>query len=68
MIAYPISKGRLVNLAMFECRFDEEDTEYKGPWVTKADPADLAKMFDGWESDVADLMKVRPLAGVKMSR
>lgn len=61
IIAYPISKGRLVNLAMFECNFDQENTEYVGPWVTKADPVDVAKKFEGWEPEVAEIMDVRPV-------
>ena len=60
MIAYPISNGRLINLAMFNCSFDQEHTEYTDPWVAKADAAEVAKLFAGWEPDVEDLMSVRP--------
>lgn len=57
-MAYPISKGRLVNFAAFELQADQEGIDLPGPWVGKASPEDVAKLFFGWEQEVLDLTKV----------
>ena len=58
-MAYPISRGRFINFCAFEVRPHEEGTHFGGPWVIDVDPSYVISLFQGWESDVCEIMQVR---------
>jgi hypothetical protein len=58
-MAYPISRGRFINVAAFEVRPHEEGTHFGGPWVVDVDPSYVTSLFQGWEKDVGELIQVR---------
>ncbi|KAI0032990.1 hypothetical protein K488DRAFT_48695, partial [Vararia minispora EC-137] len=64
IVAYPISKGRFVNVAAFEVHFEDEGIVFPDPWVSKVDARKVAKMFDGWEKEVTDIMSVMSMQEV----
>lgn len=63
VIAYPISKGKMVNFVAFKSRHDLENTRFNGPWVCATDPAEFAATFRTWEPEVQALVDCveRPL-------
>jgi hypothetical protein len=58
-MAYPISRGRLINFVAFEVNPDEEGTHFGGASITNAEPRHLATLFRGWEREVGELIQVR---------
>ncbi|KAI0033745.1 hypothetical protein K488DRAFT_23662, partial [Vararia minispora EC-137] len=55
IIAYPISHGRFVNVALFFANHAQEGSVHPGPWVSKSDPREILRQFDGWETEVRQL-------------
>ncbi|KAF8468095.1 salicylate hydroxylase [Russula ochroleuca] len=66
MIAYPISRGRFVNIVAFEFHPHEEGTQFDGPWVADEVPSYVQGLFQGWEKEVGDI--VQCLDGLKITR
>ena len=62
---YPISRGRVVNFVAIEYHPHEEGTHIGGPWVTEVDPSYVQSLFQGWEREVGELVKVS--AGSKIT-
>ncbi|KIJ98994.1 hypothetical protein K443DRAFT_189327 [Laccaria amethystina LaAM-08-1] len=63
VIAYPISKGKLVNFVAFKSHHDLENTRFNGPWVCVTESAEFAATFRTWEPEVQALVDCveRPL-------
>ncbi|KAI0294489.1 salicylate hydroxylase [Multifurca ochricompacta] len=58
MIAYPISFGRFINFIGYEVYPDKEGTYFEEAWVADADPKYVSKMYDGWDTEVSELMQI----------
>ncbi len=58
VIAYPISRGKMINFVAFTMRHDLENTAYDGPWMVPADVSSFAGAFQHWEPEVQMLIKV----------
>ncbi|KAI0322131.1 salicylate hydroxylase [Amylostereum chailletii] len=56
IVAYPISAGRLVNVAIFCADFNLEDSDFPHPWVSQEDPQHVLGLFDNWELEVRQLV------------
>ena len=59
VIAYPISRGTMVNFVAFKTRHDLENSKYNEAWVSFSEKSELIKIFRGWESEVQALVDVR---------
>ncbi|KAF9051103.1 FAD/NAD-P-binding domain-containing protein [Hymenopellis radicata] len=57
VVSYSISQGSLVNVVTFASEPEKEGTEYCGDWVSQCSQAELLDCYDGWEPEVADLLK-----------
>jgi salicylate hydroxylase len=66
MMAFPIARGRFVNLSAFEFHLHEEGTHFDGPWVADVDPSYIQGLFQGWEKDVGEI--VQCLDDLKITR
>ncbi|KAI0046039.1 FAD/NAD-P-binding domain-containing protein [Auriscalpium vulgare] len=66
LMAYPVSRGRFINLAAFDVDPGQEGSFYTEAWVTVADPRGVASLFQGWEPEVGQLIAC--LAGLKVNR
>lgn len=62
-MVYPISRGRLVNVAIFSANYAQEGAAHPEPWVSQADPREIMRMFEGWETDVQQLVAVSVVFG-----
>ena len=58
VIAYPISKGKMVNFVAFKSHHDLENTRFNGPWVCATDSAEFSATFRTWEPEVQALVDV----------
>ena len=58
VIAYPISKGKMVNFVAFKSHHDLENTRFNGPWVCPTDSAEFSATFRTWEPEVQALVDV----------
>ena len=58
VIAYPISRGTMVNFVAFISRHDLENSKFNGAWVCFSDKSELIKIFGEWESEVQALVDV----------
>jgi salicylate hydroxylase len=58
IIAYPISRGKLINFVAFVSRHDKANTKFNGPWVAQADREEFASRFRRWEPEVQALVNV----------
>ncbi|KAJ3576558.1 hypothetical protein NP233_g350 [Leucocoprinus birnbaumii] len=56
IVAYPISRGKLINFVAFVSRHEKENTKFNGPWVTQTGPEELAAWFNNWEPEVQALI------------
>ncbi|THU98077.1 salicylate hydroxylase [Dendrothele bispora CBS 962.96] len=56
VIAYPISRGKMINFVAFDMRHDLENTRFNGPWVCASDKSKFASRFSGWEPEVQTLL------------
>ncbi|KAF5391213.1 hypothetical protein D9757_003074 [Collybiopsis confluens] len=59
MIVYPVSKASMVNLVVFHCRPEWQDTPYQGPWSKEVDEQELLNIahFENWEPEVRNWLK-----------
>ena len=58
IIAYPISRGTMVNFVAFKSRHDLENSKYSGAWVCSSEKSELISIFRGWEPEVQALLDV----------
>ena len=58
IIAYPISRGTMVNFVAFKSRHDLENSKYNGSWFCFCEKSELINTFKGWEHEVQALMDV----------
>lgn len=56
--AYPVSRGRLVNIAAFRCEREKVGMKYEGETVAERTKEELLKEFEGWEDEVTQLLQV----------
>ncbi|KAF9454477.1 FAD/NAD(P)-binding domain-containing protein [Macrolepiota fuliginosa MF-IS2] len=56
IIAYPISRGKLINFVAFISRHDKENSKFSGPWVTPTEREEMASTFKRWEPEVQALI------------
>ncbi|KAF8217161.1 hypothetical protein K438DRAFT_1748263 [Mycena galopus ATCC 62051] len=54
IIAYPVSRGKMINFVAFISRHDLENTKFNGPWVGSCDSSEFAGMFAHWEPESVD--------------
>ncbi|KAI0314036.1 salicylate hydroxylase [Amylostereum chailletii] len=66
VMAYPISRGRLVNLVVFDVKYNEEGSSLPEPWVSEADPRHVQRLFATWEPEVRQLLSC--VDGLQMNR
>jgi salicylate hydroxylase len=58
IIAYPISRGTIVNFAAFRLQQNLENTKHDGPWVSFCEKSEFMNIFRGWEPEVQTLLDV----------
>ncbi|KAI9567710.1 hypothetical protein HD554DRAFT_2173110 [Boletus coccyginus] len=58
LIAYPISKGTIINVAAFVYDPSLTGTHYEGCWVSDASREELVKYFDDFEPDARTVLKL----------
>lgn len=56
--AYPISQGRILNVAASITNREQEGTIYEGPWTTEVSQEEVRKEYVGWEPEVEEIMQV----------
>ena len=66
-MAYPVSRGTLVNVAIFDVDYAAEGTAIPEPWVSDVEPDTIHGMFKGWESEVEDIIAVSNLSDFRRS-
>ncbi|RPD62099.1 FAD/NAD(P)-binding domain-containing protein [Lentinus tigrinus ALCF2SS1-7] len=57
LVAYPISQGRVLNLAMVFTAPGKEGSVYEGAWTSSVSKEELVGRYSGWEPDVEEIMK-----------
>ncbi|KAH9853973.1 FAD/NAD-P-binding domain-containing protein [Lenzites betulinus] len=57
LIAYPISQGRILNVAAVVHRPELVGTIYEGPWTAEAPREEVVQSFVGWDPEVEDIMQ-----------
>ncbi|KAF9524405.1 salicylate hydroxylase [Crepidotus variabilis] len=57
IIAYPISKGKYVNVVAFKSQHELEGSKFDGSWVCPVDKSEYVRMFEGWEPEVLSLLE-----------
>ena len=57
-MAYPISHGRYINLAVFETDYSREGTFFTDPWIATVDSREISRSFENWETDVRQIIHV----------
>ena len=58
IIAYPISRGTMVNFVAFKSQHDLENSKFNGEWVCLSEKSELIITFGGWEPEVQALVDV----------
>lgn len=56
--AYPISQGRILNVAASITNRELEGTIYEGPWTTEVSQEEVRKEYVGWEPEVEEIVQV----------
>lgn len=56
--AYPISQGRILNVAASITNRELEGTTYEGPWTTEVSQEEVRKEYVGWEPEVEETVQV----------
>ncbi|RPD62092.1 FAD/NAD(P)-binding domain-containing protein [Lentinus tigrinus ALCF2SS1-7] len=57
LLTYPISQGRILNVAAVIRVRDQEGDIYPGPWSSVVNRDEYANEFKGWEPDVGEIVK-----------
>lgn len=58
IVAYPISQGRILNVAALVMDPKLEGTLYEGPWTTDVPQEEVRREYVGWEPEVDDFVQV----------
>lgn len=58
IVAYPISQGRILNVAALVMNPELEGTLYEGPWTTDVSQEEVRREYVGWEPEVDDFVQV----------
>ena len=56
---YPISQGRIINVAGIVGNQEQAGIAYDGPRSTSSTREEMAEQYVGWESEVQTLLKAR---------
>ncbi|PPQ74337.1 hypothetical protein CVT24_000691 [Panaeolus cyanescens] len=56
IMAYPIMKGKFINLAAFKCQPELSGSKFNGAWVCPTDKSEFQGIFRNWEPDVQALL------------
>ncbi|OJT04415.1 Salicylate hydroxylase [Trametes pubescens] len=54
---YPISQGRILNVAASITNPELEGTVYEGPWTTEVSREEVRREYVGWESEVEEVVQ-----------
>ncbi|KAF9443216.1 salicylate hydroxylase [Macrolepiota fuliginosa MF-IS2] len=57
IVAYPISKGRLINVVVFFSEPEKEGTPFLGEVMREVSQDEVLGQFEGWEDEAIDLLK-----------
>jgi salicylate hydroxylase len=57
-ISYPVSQGRLLNLAIFHMDYAREGTIVPDPWVSEAEDTEVISLFKDWAPEAKHLISV----------
>ncbi|KAI0643646.1 FAD/NAD-P-binding domain-containing protein [Trametes meyenii] len=57
LVAYPITQGRVLNLAAIVMYPGQEGTIYEGPWTADVSKEEVLQNYIGWEPEVEHAMK-----------
>ncbi|RDX52959.1 FAD/NAD(P)-binding domain-containing protein [Lentinus brumalis] len=57
LVTYPISQGRVLNLAMVFTAQGKEGSVYDGAWTSSVSKEELIGRYSGWEPEVVEIMK-----------
>jgi salicylate hydroxylase len=57
-VVYPISSGKLINVAAFHAKDELAGTTFPGPWVSQVNNQELLDAYAGWESELQAILKV----------
>ncbi|KAF9264215.1 FAD/NAD(P)-binding domain-containing protein [Marasmius fiardii PR-910] len=57
IVTYQISKGQYVNIVAFHSKFDDFGKPLNGPEVRDATVEEILKVYEGWETEVQELMQ-----------
>ncbi|KAI0689374.1 hypothetical protein BC835DRAFT_255975 [Cytidiella melzeri] len=57
VVSYPVSQGRVVNVAALSCKADLRGTQYEGSWVAQASPDEILANYPDWDPEVRFLLK-----------
>ncbi len=58
IVAYPISQGRILNVAAITTDRESEGTLYEGPWTTEVSQEEVRREYVGWEPEVEEIVQV----------
>lgn len=59
IVTYPVSRGKMINVVALISYPDMHGTTHEGPWSSSATTEELLDHFDGWETHVVSLLRVR---------
>ena len=62
--AYPVSRGRLINVAATHCFREKEGLKYEGKLVSERTKEELLRDYRGWEDEVTQLLQVCRIGNV----
>ncbi|KAI0824328.1 FAD/NAD-P-binding domain-containing protein [Trametes gibbosa] len=57
VVTYPISKGRILNVAAVVTHTEMAGTIYDGPWTVDVPKSEVQGAFVGWEPEVENIMQ-----------
>ncbi|KAF8656075.1 hypothetical protein AX16_002775 [Volvariella volvacea WC 439] len=57
VVVYPISKGKVINVAAFHAKEELAGTTFPGPWVTNVEKDDLLATHSHWEPELKGILE-----------
>ncbi|GBE80736.1 FAD-dependent monooxygenase afoD [Sparassis crispa] len=57
LVFYPVSHGRIINVALFISQPELEGKPYDGRWVVPATKQEILENFNSWEPEVKSLLR-----------
>ena len=58
IVAYPVSKGAIINVVSLVHDDTREETRHEGPWFENVSNAEVLSVFQGFEPEVQALLEV----------